>query len=81
MKKVRVLFSDAKPLQNTPERNCHFFLMSKGMNGRGQTLTVGKESRSFKKHIKGLKARVKRWPDAGDSCDVNRARELRRNLN
>lgn len=36
---------------------------------------------SFKKHIKGLKARFKRWPDAGDSCDVNRARELRRNLN
>lgn len=51
MKKVRVLFSDAKPLQNTPERNCHFFLVSKGMNGRGQTLTVGKESTGLSKSI------------------------------
>lgn len=32
---------------------------------------------SFKKHIKGLKAKFKRWPDVGDSSNVNRAAELK----
>lgn len=42
-------------------------------------LTVGKESTGLSKSIlRGLKARFKRWPDAGDSCDVNRACELKK---
>ena len=56
--------------------------MSKGMNRRGQMLTVGRESTGLSESIlRAFKARFKRWPDAGDSCDVNRAHELRSDLN
>lgn len=73
IKKRMVLFSDAKPLQNAPERNCYFSLTSKGMNRRGQMLTVGRESTGLSESIlRAFKATFKRWPDAGDSCDVSR---------
>lgn len=56
--------------------------MCKGMSRK----RVNADSRQgkhwvFKKHIKGLTAKFKRWPNAGDSSDVNRADELRTNLN
>ena len=53
------------PLQNSPERNCNFFFMSRGMN-RKRTNADSRpgKHRSFKKHIKGLTAKCKRWSDA-----------------
>lgn len=73
-----MLFDDAKPLQNTAGQNCHFLFMSKGMNSKGayDDSRRGKHW-SFEEHIKGLKAEFKRWPDVGDSSDVDRADELK----
>lgn len=69
-------------LQNTPERSCYFLFTSKGTNRKRATADSRQSKHSsFKKHIKGLKAKFKRWPDMGGSCDVNRADEVRTNLN